>query len=187
MDNYNTNKIIYNNDDENNLTKVMFIIFITIIFKIINIIEDIQHKVNNVILISNKHRPINYVSCSCQTTCSICLNNIINRNNKTITKCGHVFHTDCYTEFLLKTKYTHIKCPLCRDTLYINYNTHNEVNNTDDEDIDDGDENMEDQDEDMEDQDEDNNNDLDNDNNVNTPEESNINTHDNQNMTEVYV
>lgn len=46
--------------------------------------------------------------------CCICLSNVIKRKNKTITKCGHVFHSECIFRSLLDKK----SCPICRQNLF---------------------------------------------------------------------
>ena len=56
--------------------------------------------------------------------CSICLENIINEEHKTITSCKHIFHEECMAKWILQNN----SCPLCRtkfnvvikDKTYIN-------------------------------------------------------------------
>lgn len=50
------------------------------------------------------------------STCPICLNNIIDSTNSAITPCGHKFCFNCIIESL-QTIYT---CPICREILLIN-------------------------------------------------------------------
>jgi len=60
------------------------------------------------------------------TSCPICLNNIIENNNSAITPCGHKFCFNCIIESL-QTTYT---CPLCRTILleHIENDNENTVN-----------------------------------------------------------
>ena len=46
--------------------------------------------------------------------CPICYEVILKRINKTITECGHVFHSTCIIQHVLLNN---IACPLCRDPL----------------------------------------------------------------------
>lgn len=50
-------------------------------------------------------------------TCSICIEDITPGKNHVVTKCGHDFHADCYTDFILSTGGKK-KCPNCRNELH---------------------------------------------------------------------
>jgi hypothetical protein len=45
--------------------------------------------------------------------CSICLENIINEEHKTITSCKHIFHAECMAKWMSLNH----NCPLCRKNL----------------------------------------------------------------------
>lgn len=45
-------------------------------------------------------------------TCSVCLEDFTNMNDKTNLKCGHTFHVNCIISCLRKSN----ECPYCRDT-----------------------------------------------------------------------
>ena len=45
--------------------------------------------------------------------CAICMDDILERNNLTITKCNHTFHSSC----IFKNLCHRIECPMCRTEL----------------------------------------------------------------------
>ena len=51
--------------------------------------------------------------------CSICLDNITPQNETHQTKCGHIFHKDCFNNFDNMYKKTTLKCPLCNEVLRV--------------------------------------------------------------------
>ena len=130
MDNYTfyfNDKFIIDKEFFYNFQSLIFTLFI-IFFALFS---NLNNKIHCLHLFSNNYKPINYISCSCQKTCSICLSNIIDNNNKITTVCGHVYHSDCFIEFILKTKSNVFYCPMCRHLLYDNSNFLN--NNIDNE------------------------------------------------------
>ncbi len=64
-----------------------------------------------------KHWPEHKTACDSQGTneeCPICYDEITNRANKTITECGHCFHSNCLIKHAILTN---TGCPLCRQQL----------------------------------------------------------------------
>jgi hypothetical protein len=64
-----------------------------------------------------KHWPEHKSSCDPHGTneeCPICYDEITNKSNKTITECGHCFHSSCLIKHAILTK---TGCPLCRQQL----------------------------------------------------------------------
>ena len=53
-----------------------------------------------------------------ENTCAICLDVILEKNNKSIDACKHVFHEDCLNMWLERNR----SCPMCR--ISIPYDTH---------------------------------------------------------------
>ena len=115
---YNQPKNNISNNNMNNMNNdtLFFIFFIclTILFKMKEILNTIN---NDVKYIKSKNGFINYISCSCQKQCSICISNIIDKNNTTITQCGHKYHTSCIGAWWCAPRDRHNPegtCPLCR-------------------------------------------------------------------------
>jgi len=50
-------------------------------------------------------------------TCSICLEEVTNNVNVSITQCGHKFHCSCMLSIYIRNNNTGISCPLCRTLL----------------------------------------------------------------------
>ena len=64
-----------------------------------------------------KHWPEHKSSCDPQGTneeCPICYDEITNKANKTITECGHCFHSSCLIKHAILTN---TGCPMCRQQL----------------------------------------------------------------------
>ena len=64
-----------------------------------------------------KHWPEHKSTCDPQATneeCPICYDEITNKSNKTITECGHCFHSSCLIKHAILTN---TGCPLCRQQL----------------------------------------------------------------------
>ena len=48
------------------------------------------------------------------TTCPVCLEAIESELDRSMTKCGHLFHSSCLCHSCVRDK----RCPLCREALY---------------------------------------------------------------------
>ena len=102
-----------------------------------------------------KHWPEHKSSCDPQGTneeCPICYDEITNKANKTITECGHCFHSSCLIKHAVLTN---TGCPMCRQQLADIEESESESDTnsysdseSDDYDEDDADEEEEDEDED---------------------------------------
>ena len=54
-----------------------------------------------------------------EVECSICLNSVISKINKTQFLCNHSFCCDCVINYINQKKPNNISCPLCRRTVNI--------------------------------------------------------------------
>tara|TARA_B100001057_G_scaffold457818_1_gene506435 strand:+ start:196 stop:849 length:654 start_codon:yes stop_codon:yes gene_type:complete len=102
----------------------MLIIFILII--LIRVFNDLIEQMNNI----ERNVARNFLSrCECQKRCTICLDDIISDNNKMITECNHVFHFNCFIQYVCDSNDVEIKCPNCRQYIYSkNRRRENEIN-----------------------------------------------------------
>ncbi len=85
-------------------------------------LNDRNHLINLIIKIWSEHKYYDSIDCP------ICLDYITNIDHM-VTKCGHYFHSTCYTKYIVKSiindKNKELKCPQCRDILIENIQSNN--------------------------------------------------------------